>query len=290
MDRLRKTAWAALPLLLPFLAVGPAAASPPGPSLSFGSVRSVHPGDTLTVNTTASDVAYLATINSPAFVTAGKLRMMYPVLTTTVTIACDARPGTYPVTQRGAGDVGPDEHPFRWARVRVEPADEAARRACRDKVRKLPPPRLEERWAPDRTWPQSEWDVRTFRAGSRITITDNDDEGSDGDITLASRAFTGRPVLRGAKAVLTATTTLSCDSGRGIYVVYRHDVDQTGPDKPWARLRIAPAAPGKKCLAQHSTGSSRTAALVWAAGGVLLTAAVGTAFLRRARSRRTTSV
>ncbi|MFB0620301.1 hypothetical protein [Streptomyces sp. AGS-58] len=132
--------------------------------------------------------------------------------------------------------------------------------------------------------------MRTFRAGSRITITDNDDEGSDGDITLAYRAFTGRPVLRGAKAVLTATPTLSCDSGRGIYVVYRHDVDQTGPDKPWARLRIAPAAPGKKCLAQHSTGSSRTATLVWAAGGVLLTAAVGTGFLLRARSRRATSV
>ncbi|TVZ90493.1 hypothetical protein [Streptomyces sp. BK340] len=54
--------------------------------------------------------------------------------------------------------------------------------------------------------------------------------------------------------------------------------------------RIAPAAPGKKGLAQHSTGSSRTATLAWAADGVLLTAAVGTALLLRALSRRTTSV
>ncbi|MEV6019113.1 hypothetical protein WJM95_00805 [Streptomyces sp. f51] len=293
MTRLRRTAWATLPLLLSFAAAVPASASPPGPSLPFGSVRSVHPGDTLTVDSAASDATYLATIASPAFVKAGKLRMMHPVLTTTVTIACDARPGTYPVTRRDAGDVGPDEHPFRWARVRVEPADEAARSACRSKVGKLPPPRLEERWAPDRTWPQSAWDVRTFRAGSRITITDNDDEGSDGDITLTSRAFTGRPVLRGAKAVLTATTTLTCDSAPGLYVVYRHDVDRTGPGKPWARLRIAPAAPGRACAdqqaAKDSAAPSRTDLVAWAAGGLLLAAAAGAGLLRWADSRRARS-
>jgi hypothetical protein len=135
--------------------------------------------------------------------------------------------------------------------------------------------------------------VRTFRAGSRITITDNYDEGSDGDITLTSRAFTDRSVLRGARAVLTATTTLRCDSAPGLYVVYRHDADQAGPDKPWARLRIAPAAPGKACAAQqaakHSAGTSRTGTVVWAAGGVLLAAAVGTALFLRANSRRTQS-
>ncbi|MFD5818551.1 hypothetical protein [Streptomyces sp. NPDC127038] len=293
MTRLRRTAWATLPLLLSFAAAAPASASPPGPSLPFGSVRSVHPGDTLTVETAASDATYLATINSPAFVAAGKLRMMDPVLTTTVTIACDARPGTYPVTRRGAGDEGPDEHPFRWARVRVEPADAAARGACRSKVGKLAPPRLEERWAPDRTWPQSAWDVRTFRAGSRITITDNDDEGSDGDITLVSRAFTGRPVLRGAKAVLTATTTLTCDSAPGIYVVYRHDADRTGPGEPWARLRITPAGHGRACAdqqaAKDSAAASRTDVVAWAAGGVLLAAAAAAGLLRWANSRRARS-
>ncbi|MFD6999987.1 hypothetical protein ACFWA5_27890 [Streptomyces mirabilis] len=293
MDRLRKTAWAALPLLLPFLAAGSASASPLESSLPFGSVRSVHPGDTLTVNAKSGEASYAETITSSAFIRAGKLRMMDPLLTTTVTVACDTRPGTYPVLLHGAGDVGPEEHPFRWARVRVEATDEAARRVCRNKVQKLPPPSLEERWAPDSTWPQSQWDVRTFRAGSRITITDNYDEGSDGDITLTSRAFTDRSVLRGARAVLTATTTLRCDSAPGLYVVYRHDATQAGPDKPWARLRIAPAAPGKACAAQqaakHSAGTSRTGTVAWAAGGVLLAAAAGAALLLRANSRRTHS-
>jgi hypothetical protein len=253
----------------------------------------VHPGDTLTVNAKTGEASYAETITSSAFIRAGKLRMMDPLLTTTVTVACDTRPGTYPVLLHGAGDVGPEEHPFRWARVRVEATDEAARRVCRNKVQKLPPPSLEERWAPDSTWPQSEWDVRTFRAGSRITITDNYDEGSDGDITLTSRAFTDRSVLRGARAVLTATTTLRCDSAPGLYVVHRHDADQAGPGKPWARLRIAPAAPGKACAAQqaakHSAGTSRTSTVAWAAGGVLLAAAAGAALLLRAKSRRTHS-
>ncbi|MGW3147501.1 hypothetical protein ACWDG1_23030 [Streptomyces sp. NPDC001177] len=293
MDRLRTAAWAALPLLLPLLAAGPASASPSASSLPLGSVRSVRPGDTLTAIVKRGVVAgYGDTVHSSAFIAAGKLRMMNPLLTATVTIACDARPGTYPVVLRGAGDVGPDEHPFHWARVRVEPADEAARRACRAKVSKTPPPNLEERWAPDDTWPMSEWDVRTFRAGSRITITDNDDEGADGDISLTSRAFTDRPVLRGAKAVLTATTTLKCDAAPGLYVVYRHDADQDGPAKPWARLRIASAARAGACATQaatHSSWTSRTAVVAWIAGGVLLAAGVGAALLLRARSRRLNS-
>ncbi|MCF3132068.1 hypothetical protein [Streptomyces olivochromogenes] len=249
----------------------------------------MHPGDALTVEAKEGEAGYADIIESPAFIAAGKLRMMNPLLTTAVTIACEARPGTYTVIKRGAGDLGPDEHPFRWARVRVEPADEAARSACRDKVTKMPSPNPEERWAPDDTWPQSEWDVRPFRAGSRITITHNFDEGADGDITLTSRAFTGRPVLRGDKAVLTATTALKCDAAPGLYVVYRHDVDQSGPDKAWARLRIAPAARAAACsteAAAHPSGTSRTALVAWTAGGVLLASAAGAALLLRARSRR----
>lgn len=288
MDRLRSTAWTAIPLLLPLLAAGPASASSPSPTLPLRSVRSVHPGDTLTAIAKDGQAAYGDIVNSPAFVADGKLRMMAPLLTATVTIACDARPGSYPVNMFGANAEGPSGHPAPWARVQVEPADAAARRACRDKVRNMPPPDREERWAASDTWPQSPWDVRTFKAGSRITITDNDDEGKDGYITLTSRAFTDRPVLRGDKAVLTATTTLKCDATPGLYVVYQHEVDQSGPDKAWARLRITPAARAGACSTQaaRSSGTSRTALAAWSVGGVLLASAAGAALLLRARSRR----
>ncbi|MGW2642072.1 hypothetical protein [Streptomyces sp. NPDC001348] len=254
-------------------------------------MRSVHPGDTLTVTAKSGQAAYGDTVNSPAFLAAARLRMMAPLLTATVTVACDARPGTYPVTRSGAGLEGPAGHPAPWARLRVEPADEAARRACRDKVRKMPPPNREERWPANDTWPQSPWDVRTFKAGSRITITDNDDEGKDGYVTLTSGAFTDRPTLRGARAVLTATTTLKCDARPGRYIVYRHDVDQTGPDKPWARLRIAPGTRAGACSprAAHSAGASRSV-VAWTGGGVLLAAAAGAALVLRTRSRRPKSV
>lgn len=247
----------------------------------------MRPGAQLTINARQSDAGYGDTMRSSAFTAAGKLRMMDPLLTTTVTIACDAQPGTYPVLLRGAGDVGPDEHPLRWARIRVEPADEAARRSCLDKVKKLPSTNPEERWSTGSTWPQSEWDVRTFRAGSRITITDNFDEGSDGSITLTSGAFTDRPVLRGAKAVLTAGATVKCDASSGLHVVYRHDADQKGPDRPWARLRVAPGVPGGACSsrqAAHSAKAFRTMLIAWSAGGVLLAAATSTAFLLYIRS------
>ncbi|WP_256642284.1 hypothetical protein [Streptomyces murinus] len=292
MDRFRRAAWATLPLLLPLLATGPASAAPstPSPALTYGGLVSVRPGDTLTVDARSGEASYGDTLHASVFMATGKLRMMDPLLTTTVTIACDARPGTQPVIRRGAGDVGPDEHPFRWARVRVQPVDEDARRACRDKVKRLPAPDLEERWAPGDTWPQSEWDVRTFRAGSRVTLTDNDDEGADGDISLTSRAFADRPVLRGDRAVLTATAALKCGAAPGLYVVYRHDAGQSGPDRPWARLRVAPAASGKSCStdqsAARSAGTSRTAVVASTAGGVFLAAAAGTLLFRRARNRR----
>ncbi|MEU6556363.1 hypothetical protein ABZ915_39880 [Streptomyces sp. NPDC046915] len=254
----------------------------------------MHPGDTLTVTAKSGQAAYGDTVHSTVFLAAGRLRMMTPVLEATVTIACDARPGTYPVTRTAAGAEGPAGHPAHWARLHVEPADEAARRACRDKVKKIPPPDREEHWPADDTWPQSEWDVRTFQAGNRITITDNDDEGMDGDITLNSPAFTDRPTLRGARAVLTATTTLRCDAAPGLYIVYRHDVDQDQghSGKPWARLRIAPAARASACSTQaaaHSSRTSRTAVVAWTAGSVLLIAAAGAALLLRARTRRLNS-
>ncbi|MFD9285028.1 hypothetical protein ACFWD7_48810 [Streptomyces mirabilis] len=89
--------------------------------------------------------------------------MTAPRLTAAVTIACDARPGTYPLTLTSAGAARPAERVAPWVHVRVEPANEAARRACRNKVKMMPPPDREEHWAANTTWPQSEWDVRSFR-------------------------------------------------------------------------------------------------------------------------------
>ncbi|MFD8004271.1 hypothetical protein [Streptomyces mirabilis] len=280
----------ALPLLLPFLAASPASAAEPAP-LPLGGVLSVHPGDTLAVTAASGQAVNGDTITSPVLVKAGRMRMTAPRLTAAVTIACDARPGTYPATLTSAGASRPAEHGAPWAHVRVEPADEAARRACRDKVKKMPPPDREEHWAANTTWPQSEWDVRSFRAGSRITITDNDDEGLDGVIALSSPAFADQPVLRGARAVLTATATLGCDAAPGLYPVYRHTPDQgeNHPNQPWARLRIAPAPRTTTCPTQqaaHPSGTSRTEVVAWAAGGVLLAAAGTTLLLKRFRSRR----
>jgi hypothetical protein len=72
------------------------------------------------------------------------MRMTAPRLTAAVTIACDARPGTYPLTLTSAGAARPAERAAPWAHIRVEPADEAARRGCRNKVKKMPPPDREE--------------------------------------------------------------------------------------------------------------------------------------------------
>ncbi len=291
MPRLRTGAWAALPLtfLLPLLAAGPAAASPTGAQLPYGGVQSVRPGALLTVTAGSGQAANGDTVDSPVFLAPGRLRMMTPVLTTTVAIACDAKPGAYPVTLSRAGDEKPTEHPARWARVRVQPADDAARQACRDKLKHLPAADREEHWAADTSWPQSDWDVRGFPAGSHVTITDNEDEGLDGQVTLSSSAFTGRPTLRGARAVLTGTATLRCDAAPGLYAVYRHlpGQDQARDAEPWARLRVTGAARASACSAQAAARSHRSPRTTWvawaAAGGALLASA---ALLLRLRSRR----
>lgn len=101
MDRFRTAAVVALPLLLPLLAAGPASAAEPAP-LPLGGVRSVHPGDTLAVTAASGQAANGDTITSPALLKAGRMRMTTPRLTATVTIACDTRPGTYPVTLTSA--------------------------------------------------------------------------------------------------------------------------------------------------------------------------------------------
>jgi hypothetical protein len=132
----------ALPLLLPLLAAGPASAAEPAP-LPLGSVRSLQPGDPLGVTAVSGQAVNGDTITSPVLLKTGWMRMTAPRLTAAVTIACDARPGTYPLTLTSAGAARPAEHAAPWAHIRVEPADEAARRACRNKVK----PDREEHWA-----------------------------------------------------------------------------------------------------------------------------------------------
>ncbi|MFF1605403.1 hypothetical protein ACFVYV_50075 [Streptomyces mirabilis] len=136
----------ALPLLLPLLAAGPASAAEPAP-LPLGSVRSLQPGDPLGVTAVSGQAVNGDTITSPVLLKTGWMRMTAPRLTAAVTIACDARPGTCPLTLTSAGAARPAEHAAPWARIRVEPADEAARRGCRNKVKKMPPPDREEHWA-----------------------------------------------------------------------------------------------------------------------------------------------
>ncbi len=109
MDRFRTAAAVALQLLLPLLAAGPASAAEPAP-LPLGSVRSVHPGDTLAVTAASGQAVNGDTITSPVLLRTGRMRMTTPRLTAAVTIACDARPGTYPVTLTSAGDTRPAEH------------------------------------------------------------------------------------------------------------------------------------------------------------------------------------
>ncbi|MDF3297368.1 hypothetical protein [Streptomyces tropicalis] len=292
---------ATLPLLLHALTAGTASAAPADPAppplpLPYSGVRSVHPGDTLAVAARTGRLADGEAVDSAAFLAPGRLRMMAPVLTAAVTVACDVRPGTYPVrltASRGDAERPPGQGGF-WARVRVEPAGAAARRACRKKVERLPPPEREERWAPGTGWPQTEWDVRTFRAGSRVAVTDDFDEGLDGEVALTSEAFTGRVVLRGARAVLTATAVIRCGAAPGLYPVYRHGPGGAADPDPWARLRVAAAPPGAVCPPPQADGRGSALAAAdlagWTAGGALLAGTLTILLTRRTRSRRRTEV
>lgn len=240
MKRHHTAAGAALTLLCA-LGVTPASAAsePATRSLPYGSTQTVRPGDRLTVSAAYGQAMPGDRVTSKALVALETLRMRTPVATATVTVACRTKPGVYPVGIVGPGEGPTDQKPAPWAKVRVERVDDAAVRNCRDNAGHRPPESSEERWGADTTWPQSPWDVRTFRPGSRITVTDNGHEGADGRITLHSAAFTGKPVLRGARAVLTAHATIKCGLEPGVYPVYQHKAT-TGKVEAelWARLRI----------------------------------------------------
>ena len=283
-------------LSLPVVLGPAAAASAEPPPLRFGAVRTARPGDSLTVTMEAGRIVgnNHDKVVSVVFVKPGVIRMHNPVLTAVVTIKCDAKPGSYPV----GISAGNASTPARWAKVRIPPVDDAAREQCRAKVKHLPPDPQEEQWPADRSWPQSDWDVRNLHPGDRILVTDNDDEGLDGELILVSPAFTDTPVLRGAKAVLTANATIRCDAEPGLYTVYRY---RSGPKREkydphvWARYRVQPAQPGKGNCGAKTPAAARAGGdhadgnvAAWAVGGALVVAAGagGVIIARRARSRR----
>lgn len=182
MSRFRTAAVVAMPLLRPLLAAGPASAAEPAP-LSLGSVRSVHPGDTLAVTAASEHTVDGDTINSPVLLKAGRMRMTAPRLTAAVIIACDARPGTYPVTQTSAGASRPAEHGPRGhtyalnrpTRPRVAPAATRSRRCPRptgrNTGRRTPPGPSRNRHAPDQgeNHPNQPWARLRIAPASRPT-------------------------------------------------------------------------------------------------------------------------
>ncbi|WP_406179355.1 hypothetical protein [Streptomyces sp. NBC_01006] len=222
-------------LLLPAVAGGALAVpavDPPAPTPE-GAQLSARPGERLTF-TVAS---YLPGRNgdwvvSEIFVEHGTLRMNDPVITAVATVACDTPPGVYPVERTGPGGPAKGAKGDAWVTVKVADIGEAERKACPGMVAALPPDQPEERWPAGDSWPQSSWDVRTFRPGERVTLTGSDADLMYGD-TLTSPGFTNRPVMHGAKAVMTVAV-IRCDAEPGLY-----KVRWVGTDQVWARYRVA---------------------------------------------------
>ncbi|KPI17796.1 hypothetical protein OV450_7995 [Actinobacteria bacterium OV450] len=263
-------------LLLPAVAGGAFAApavDPPAPTPE-GAQLSARPGDRLTF-TVAS---YLLGRNgdwvvSEIFLEHGTLRMNDPVITAVATVACDTPPGVYPVERtepsRPDEPAGTVKGGDAWVTVKVADVDEAERRACPWKVAALPPDQPEERWPAGDSWPQSPWDVRTFQGGERVTLRGSDADLMYGD-TLTSLGFTNRPVMHGAKAVVTAAV-IRCDAEPGLY-----EVRWVGRDEVWARYRVARTDDAARRTCQDEaakTATGKAAAWLLGAGTATLAAA-----------------
>ncbi|MGW6573270.1 hypothetical protein ACWGAN_13995 [Streptomyces sp. NPDC054945] len=262
------TVTALLPLLLMMMTATSAfaaqAADPPA-ELFDGAEVSARPGERLTLRSPSYLPGWIGDrVVSKVFVRPGTLRMRDPAVTAEAVVACDTPPGVYQVGRtRPEPDGGPDDDAAPWVTVKVVDIDDAERAACPAKVAAYPPERVEEQWPASASWPQSPWDVRTFRPGEKVTPT----EVVRGyDEALTSRGFTGRPVMRGTKAVVTATATIRCDAEPGLY-----EVRWVGADEVWARYRVAPVDDATRASCQDGTGGSST----WLIGGAA--AALGAA-------------
>ncbi|MFF1341906.1 hypothetical protein ACFVYT_29095 [Streptomyces sp. NPDC058290] len=258
-------------LLLPAVAGGAFAVpvvDPPAPTPE-GAQLFARPGERLTF-TVAS---YLLGMNgdwvvSEVFIEHGTLRMKDPVITAVATVACDTPPGVYAVERTGPGEPAKGFKGDAWVTVEVADIGEAERRACPGKVAALPPDQPEERWPAGDSWPQSPWDVRTFQPGERVTLAGSDADLVYGD-TLTSPGFTNRPVMHGAKAVVTEAV-IRCDAEPGLY-----EVRWVGGGEAWARYQVARTDDAARRTCQDEAAKTATGPVApWLLGAAAVAVAV----------------
>ncbi|MFJ6484523.1 MULTISPECIES: hypothetical protein [unclassified Streptomyces] len=210
-----------------------------------------------------------------------------PVISAVATVACDARPGVYPVERSGPGGPTKGAKGDVWVTVKVADIDESERTACPAEVAALPPEQQEERWPAGDSWPQSPWDVRTFWPGEKMTPTGSDADLGYGD-TLTSPGFTGEAVMSGAKAVLTAKAVVRCDAQPGLF-----EVRWVGRDEVWARYRVAPIdeVARRACRDQQAAlaGGQSAGRAAWLVGAAAALAAAGAGTYVLFRRRRAAS-
>ncbi|MFE1872663.1 hypothetical protein ACFW9N_17410 [Streptomyces sp. NPDC059496] len=253
------------------------AADPPAP-LSDGDQLTARPGERLTFRSPPHLLGWIGdSVTSKIFIHQAMLKMHDPVITAEATVACDTPPGVYPV---GRAMPRPDGEPVDaapWVTVKVVDIDAAERAACPGKVAALPPEQVEEQYPADSAWPHSPWDVRTFQPGEKVTPTET---VTGYDERLTSRGFTDRPVMRGVKAVVTATATIRCDAEPGLY-----EVRWVGKDEVWARYRVAPIDDATRASCRDGTWHLATGRTPWLVGGAAaaLAAAGAYALVRRRR-------
>lgn len=249
--------------------------------LPSGAEKQVRPGEQISVSVGLQDAATNGDrVFSGAFTADGRLRMNDPHVTAVMTISCTAAPASYEVRIGSGGDRNPSEVTRLWGSIRVAPVDEVERAKCAQRVSELPPEPQEERWPTDTEWPASLWDVRSVQAGGEMTATDGLERGHDGDVTLASSAFTRPVVMHGAKKV-TAVVRIKCDAKPGVYTVdWREDGK---PSKVWARLRVEPAAPDCRDPAPAQASMAKRTVSWLVAGAFAATLAVGAYVLNRRR-------
>ncbi|MFG2485869.1 hypothetical protein ACGFSI_24320 [Streptomyces virginiae] len=272
------TVLALLLMMTPAASAFAAQAADPPAELFDGVELSARPGERLTFRSPSYLRGWIGDwVMSEIFVQHGTLRMHDPAVTAVATVACDTSPGVYPVGRAMPRPEGGPPDPAPWVTVKVVDIDAAERAACPGKVAALPPEEVEEQWPDDDSWPHSPWDVRTFQPGAKVTPTST---LIGHDERLTSRGFTGRPVMRGTKAVLTATTTIRCDAEPGLY-----EVRWVGKDEVWARYRVAPVDDVTRASCRDGTWHLATGRTPWLVGGTAaaLAAAGAYALVRRRR-------
>lgn len=130
----------ALMLMSPVgVALAAQTAAPPAPSPPVGAQLSARPGERLTFTVGS----YLPGMNgnwvsSEIFIEHGTLRMNDPVISAVATVACDTRPGVYPVERSGPGGPAKGAKGDIWVTVKVADIGESERTACPGKVAALP--------------------------------------------------------------------------------------------------------------------------------------------------------